>query len=93
MASAKREILPIEELSCAESPMLFNPTSQYIQNNTGRRTNAKDTSFIRNNLDFYYSPAHLNADCWAQQNNPNETQPFSPLYESAGWMDRPLLRV
>jgi hypothetical protein len=88
MAQAKRDITPIEGLSSAKSPVLFNPTSQYTQNITDRQANARDTSFLCYNLDFYYSPAHLNADCWAQQTTQMKPspEPFS-LYSSTGWMD------
>jgi hypothetical protein len=88
MAQAKRDILPNEGLPCAKlPPMLFNRTSQYTQNNTGRQVKAKGTSLIRNNLDFYYSPAHLNADCWAKQTTQMKPSPF-PLLQ-LHWVDGP----
>ena len=54
--------------------------------------NSRHTSVARKILDFHYLPAHLNADCWANQRDPNEAQtrpePF-PLQLYCYWADGP----
>lgn len=43
---------------------------------------------------FHYSPAHLNAECWAQQNSRGSpVQSRSNCYAGSEWMGRPLRRV